>query len=362
MHKSIPAALAAAAMLPLALAPANAADSYGTWISGEVSVEVQNDQTFKSSDGSGGNDLYTTVEFLGRLHFTQALRLELGLTLEPVLDREPGEDRWFGDHGIYADTLQLVYETGDWFLQAGKFTPSFGIDQDNIPGIYGDTFAASYELVERLGFGAGIELSVEDVVDFELRAAAFKRDTSVFGESLITGRPRLRVSDGGAGNTEATESVALSLDATNFDIAPALAVRASVLRQAVDGGDAQWGFSLGGLYEAKLGDITVTPFIDWVHSRGAIGFDAPEAVSGATETVVTSGVQAAWDDWFGAVVGGLRWDQLPGEADTRDSFVQVSVGYQIITDLSVEVGWLYLDEGGVETQAVGAMVAYGFKF
>lgn len=363
MRRSVAAGLAATTVAFAAM-PAGAADSYGDWVSGEISVELQNDHLFGARGVSQSNDLYTTTEFQGVLHLTPHLQVQLGLTLEPVEDLEPGENRWFGDHGLYADTLQIVYEADDWYLHAGKFTAAFGIDPDFLPGIFGDTFSANYELTERLGFGGGFEYAVEDFAEIEMKAAAFKRDTTVLSGSLITSRPRLHLSDSGPANTEAPESFSAAVDFKNIDVAPRFAVHTSVLYQSAGDADpsGQWAFSIGGVYEGAIGEVQVTPVIDYVRSYDALNVGAPTSVEGARENYLTAGVLSEWEEWSGAVVGGFRWDSQPGVGDSRDSFAQVSAGYNFTPELGLQVGWLYLDEGGVEQQGVGALLAYVASF
>ena len=213
----------------------------------------------------------------------------------------------------------------------------------SFPGIYGDTFAGGYELVERLGVGGGVEFEVPDIAKLELKAAVFTRDSTALSGSLFTGRERLHVSDGGPGNTDLPESFSVALDAGEIEGLPGLALRTSVLRQAAGEGNdrSQWAFSIGGAWEIGVGDDwTITPVIDYVHSWDAIGIDAADGISGAAENYLTAGVAVGYESWNAALVGGRRWDSQPGAADVRDAFVQVSAGYTFENDISVDLGWL----------------------
>lgn len=360
-----PSISAAAILAAMAATPAAAADSYGKWVSGELSVELQHDHIVDSDDGAGGSDTYATIELGTRLHLTNRLSLDLGLTLEPVTDPDPDDDRVFGGHGGYVDTLQLRYEGETWFVHGGKFTAAFGLDQGLFPGLYGDTFSAGYELVERLGAGGGVEFAIPDVAKLALAAAVFTRDNTALSGSLFTGRERLRADDGGPGNTDLPESFSLVLDVGDIEAAPGLSVRASLLHQAAGEGDdsGQWAFGIGGAWEFDLGDDwTITPVIDYVHAIDALGVDAPEALSGAAENYLTAGIAIAYGPWNAAVSGGRRWDSRPGEDGADDHFVQVSAGYEFDFGVSVDVGWLHLDQGDVTTQGVGVLVSYGLAF
>lgn len=360
---TIAAVMAVAATL--AVPPSAVADEGDRRISGEIAVEVQNDHVHQTEDGSEANDLYTKIEMLTNLRIGGGLSVRTGLKLEPVQDPLPGRDRAFDDHGLFAETLQLVYEGENWLIHAGKFTPAFGLDQGLFPGLYGDTFAETYELVERVGVGAETSWAIQDTASFNLQAAIFKRDTSALGESLLTTRSRLRESAGGPGNTSGLESFNAALDVTGIAAAPGLALRASLLRQARGAGDTddQWAYSLGGFYEIDLRDgMVLVPMIDYVHSDDAIGIQSPVSVGGATEHYLTAGLGLASGPWNGAIAGGLRWDTQPGLPDSEDGFVQVSAGYDFENGIGVQLGWLYLDQADVSIQAVGAKVSYGLEF
>ena len=49
-------------------------------------------------------------------------------------------------------------------------------------------------------------------------------------------------------------------------------------------------------------------------------------------------------------------------ADDRDYQFQISEGYRFDFGLSVDVGWKIADESNVETQTVGMLASYLFKF
>ncbi|MBW7849819.1 MAG: hypothetical protein H3C38_04905 [Rhodospirillales bacterium] len=359
-------AVAVTATALIAIQSAAAADTAeDPLLSGALSVEVQNDNLFDADDGSEANDLYATIEAQFRLRLSKGLSLQLGLTAEPVADPVPGVDRVFEDHGAYVDTLLLAYESDGWFAYGGKFTPAFGIDPDLVPGLYGDTLSANYELVERLGIGTGYEWEIPEAATISVQAALFKRDTTALSNSVGTKRGRLRESDGGPGNTSGLESFALAVDVKNLQVAPALSVRASALRQAPGVGDAdeQWAYGLGGVYELDLGNDTfLMPMVDFIRSTDAIGVESPTSIGGAAETYLTAGLGLVRGPWNAAVTGGRRTDSQPGQPDTDDTFVQLSGGYDFENGIGVQAGWLRIDQAGLVTQTVGGLVSYGIEF
>ena len=107
--------------------------------------------------------------------------------VEPVED--PAGDRFFGDHGLYAEELYAQYERGPVRVFGGKFDAAFGKAWDEAPGIYGVDFAEDYELVERVGFGAEISQEGTPFGKLALTAALFQADTSGF-EQLRFHQPR----------------------------------------------------------------------------------------------------------------------------------------------------------------------------
>ena len=84
-------------------------------LEGEILIEIENDLTFESDDPSAEiNDLFATIEAALALNLSQNLSVNSGLTFEPVRDPIPFDDRFFEDHGLYAETLfvQFAFTVG----------------------------------------------------------------------------------------------------------------------------------------------------------------------------------------------------------------------------------------------------------
>ena len=131
----------------------------GIGISGELSVELQSDNTFDSEDPDAElSDTYTTTEAGVDVTFGDHLLAHGGFVLEPIRDPGPGEDRFFEDLGLYAEELYGQVNLGRGFsILGGKFNPAFGTAWDVTPGLYGTDFAEDYETTERIGFAAAFE-------------------------------------------------------------------------------------------------------------------------------------------------------------------------------------------------------------
>lgn len=358
------AALGCAALAVVPLAGAQAAEGF-PGISGAVAIEVQDDWFYDTDDQSEGNDLYTTIEPEVTVAFSPALSLVAGLTLEPVEERDAGNDRLFDDHGLYVSTLQFVYEGDGWAAHAGKFTAPFGLAHDVVAGLYGDTFSGTYELVERLGLGGSASFAVPGVATVGVAAAMMKKDTTFLAESAITSRDRLDESDGGGGNTDTIENVSAIVDVTDIAGLPGLIVRASFLRQAGGEGDAEdqtaWG--LGAAWEIDAGNgVTLAPMVEYVAAEEAVGINDALIISGASESVLTGGIGLGYGPWNAAVAGGSRDVAQPGQADAEETFAQISAGYAFDNGLTIDVGWLTQDADGTDTRTLGVLVAYGLEF
>ena len=191
----------------------------------EISIEIQNDNTFDSDDSTAeANELFTTTEPYLRFRATPELSLDAGLVLEPTTAPGPNEDRVFEDHGVYFEQLFLNYETSTFAVYGGKFNPPFGTAWDITPGIYGVDFAEDYELTERIGLGGALNLGGDGIGGggfgaHRLAANVFFADTSVLSESALTNRGRTKRSTGGVSNTEELSSLSLTLDGGEFCLA-----------------------------------------------------------------------------------------------------------------------------------------------
>src|SRR5262245_10743027 len=95
-------------------------DSYPT-LSGELSIEIQDDRAYHSQDGDRElNDLFTKTEPAFSLAFTESFSLEAALTFEPVEDPEPSESREFDKEGLFVEQLFAKWSSDKLELYAGK--------------------------------------------------------------------------------------------------------------------------------------------------------------------------------------------------------------------------------------------------
>lgn len=351
-----------AALLALALAAPNAfAESENTYprISGEVSIEIQNNFAFRSDDpDSEINDLFTTTEPTIELELMPALAIQAGLVLEPVADPEPDEDRFFADHGLFVEVLTVNYDAGKFALHAGKFTPNFGIAWNAAPGIFGTDMAEDYEMSERLGAGGSLALGNERIGRLDVSASIFFLDTSFLADSYPRGRGNTSRSDGGPSNTETLASYALALDG---DVAatPGLAYHLAFIDQArgVGGTGRERGFAGALQYRTEIRDgVMLVPLAEIVR------FDNFGNEAGVNRTYLTFAAEIGWSAWKAVAAYTGRFADTPGASDDHDFQTQLSLGYEFRSGVAVELGWKRAREAGVDTDTLGLLLSYEFSF
>ena len=334
----------------------------------EVDIELQNDLTFESDDRDAEqNELFTTTEPALGLYLLPGLSIQAGLVLEPVKDPAARDDRFFEDHGLFAEQLYLTYEQDAFSLYGGKFNLPFGVAWDLAPGVYGTDVAEDfYEQVERIGFGGSVTFGGDGLGgagfgEHTFSAQTFFLDTSALSESLITERGRTRESDGGVGNTEDFSSFAFSLDGGDFPGLPVdLNYHLGVIYQEGGEGDPEdeLGFAAG-LYGGVeiTDDLSIEPIVEFVHFEDAEGLDQQR-------DIVTAGAAVLYGPWnLSLSYSGVFTD--PGQDDVEDLDLdqyQISAGYAFDFGLDVDLGYKFVEEEDVETHVVGVILHYVFDF
>lgn len=335
-------------------------------LSGEISFELESDSVLDSDDRDAElTDTYATVEPTLMLRFNPNWSLNAGLVLEPVLDPDPGKNRFFEDHGLYAEQLFVQYNDAWGRIYAGKFNPSFGIARDLAPGIFGTDFADDYELAERVGAGAALVFG-----NNTMTLNAFTTDRSKLSDSLFTERGRLRKDDAGRGNTNGLESFTVTLGGDEFMAMPGLSYHLGLSYQA--GGDGDPGNERGlvaGLF--KTIDMSDDRALDLIAELAL--FD-DYAASTADARYLTVGADYRFEPWHIALASNLRRinsdigaeneddEEVEDTGDIHDWLVQISVGYSFDFGLSVDLGYRAADESDDRNDTLGTLAAYTVEF
>ena len=374
-HKAVMAAIVCAGLG--LLAGGAGAEEFAPRITGELAIEVQNDWTYESDDeDSELNDLFTTTELDLNAFATEHLYLNAHLTLEPVLDPDPRDDRFFEDHGLFAEALNLNYETDAFHIFGGKFGPNFSIVYDAAPGIYGTDIAEDdIELSERIGFGGSVTFG-DDGLAFQdagigrhsVSTSVFFADTSLLTESLFTGRGNVDEDDGGPSNTGTPESFTLALDGEEIPQLPGMRYHLGFARQAVDRVLDDDGAAVGDIADeyrvvaaVEWGveiteDLSITPLLEYVHFWNAGGLGSQD------RDYVTASTLFEYQNWNLALAYTGRFIDDDAGEDFDDFQVQVSAGYTFDFGLSADIGWKFSEEENVETQIFGTFLAYSLEF
>lgn len=339
--------------------PAAAEEEKAQYVEGELELTLGNDNVVSSDDpGNEINDLFPEAALGLRVGLLPGLSLNAGLTLEPVLDPLPFEDRFFGDVGLYLDTLNLEAEIGDLTFVAGKFGPGFGRAWDNTPGIYGTDFAEDYELSEQIGFGAAYSVATPAAGTHTLGANIFFADTTVFSDSIFTRRGRLSTADGGAGNTGRLDNFSVTLDGAEFPSLPGFSYHLGYRHLSAGLGDlgSENGFVAGVAQEAKLASGLLLAFTGEVAHFDNFGGTLDSA------TYFTPGLALGGEHWHGELSGTVRRINFDVGGGQTDLLAQASVGYTFDNGIDLSAGYAFVRAENIRSHVVGVRLSKTFEF
>ncbi|WP_373087233.1 hypothetical protein [Sneathiella sp.] len=323
-------------------------------VSGELSIEIENDWTYKSDDPDAEiNDLYPTIVLGTAFTFSKKFSVNLEATLEPVEDAT--SDRAFEDLGGYLNIITANYDSDNFGVYAGKFTPNFGIAWDAAPGIYGVDLNEDYEFSEMIGFGGyvGFHAGGEQTIS----ASTFFQDTTFLSNSIGTQRGPLNVSDGGPTNTDSLSSYALALDGGIDGLAGFLYHAGfTSLASGEDGNSRQYGYVASAEYAFTVNeDITIAPIVEYAYFENAGGIDDD------TAAYLTAGAALNYQKWVLSSTYQQRNTETGG-VDTDDYVVDVTVGYLFDMGLGVAAAWRVAEEDNVDSRGLGLLVSYAIDF
>ena len=323
-------------------------------ISGELSVEIENDWTYQSDDpNSEINDLYPTIILGTNVALSEKFSINLEATLEPVEDAT--SNRVFQDLGGYLNIITANYDAERYSIYAGKFTPNFGIAWEIAPGIYGTNLNEDYELAEMIGFGGSVNFEAGGV--HTLSASTFFRDTTFLSNSVGTKRGPLTLSDGGPANTEDFSSYAVALDG-GFNGLAGFRYHAGFSSLAAgEGGDSrQLGYVIGAEYAFNIGeDVTISPMTEYAY------FDNSGGISDDTAKYLTVGVALNYENWVASTTYQRRDTDTAG-VTTDDDVIDLTVGYEFDMGLGIAAAWRVAEEDNVGSNGLGLLVSYAIGF
>lgn len=339
----------AGAAAAIALAAAGATPASG----GAAELRAETELTLEATFPLGAEDEdrgFDEIEAKAETALSLTLPSDFGvlalLVLEPVTDAEA--DRYFRDVGLFVEELYAFGPVGTGDVRIGKLNLSFGLANDEAPGLFGDEIAGEYELTERLGIDVEVPLSDAPGAP-SLSAAAFMADRTPLSGSVMTKRERLHRRDGGVSNTGFLESALIGLsgrtDETSYN--------AGLRYQTRGKGDAagEFGgvmgithdFELAVLELAAIGEAAYFPRFDG--ARNAAGFLTLGA-AGALGPVELSAVYGR--GWFG------------GSPDT--DAVAVGLDFEMAEGLTLSAGYLYRTVDSASRHDLGLQLTYELQF
>ena len=364
IRKVFAATLCAAAFLApeFSLADENEGENENTFyphVDGELTLELGDDLVFSSTDPTAElNDLYLNAELALAVALTSYLSVNAGLTFEPVKDPRSSTDRYFGDQGLYVDTLNAQVDIGKASVVAGKFGPGFGTAWDNAPGVYGVDFAEDYELSEMIGFGGSYAFQNMYAGTVVVGANVFFADTTFLSDSLFTRRGPNRKSNGGAANTGRFDNFSISLDGSDIPGLQGFTWHLAYrhLSPGVGNVSAENGFVAGLAREMDLGNgvsLGLTGEVAYLANAGASADDS---------LYLTSGASLGYGPWHTELAGTLRRMDMSAGGAVNDYLLQVSGGYEFENGIDLSLGYAHTRESGTNGHKIGFRLTKSFEF
>jgi hypothetical protein len=326
----------------------------------EGASELQFDSTF-DADAAGDelSDLFTKTEPTFALQLGPRWRLVSQLSLERVRQDRDGDNRLFGDHGLYAKSLYAEYGDERWIIQAGKIAPAFGLAWDEAPGIYGRQFAEDYEINQRLGLSAGLVLGAEkNGPKHTLTAAVFRLDDTELSRSTLKDRGRTRRVTGGLSNTRDPSSFTLALDGEGLAWFPALHYHLALRHQQAGVTEAkdERGYVVG--VDAEVDgplDFSIRPLVEYAHLLNATGL-------AQDRNYWTVGAEVRRNAYIGSLSTTWRMTDPAAERDNTDFLFQASFGRFLTDDARIELGYRFRDDDGAASNTFGLRLKAEFAF
>ncbi len=353
---------------PVPTTPAVAQEGVYPNVQVTIPVQIQNDWLIHRSDGSASNSLNADIEPEIDLLFSQDLILTTHVTFDQQNDPGPGDFWIFQNQELYVEELYLRYRPQRYDFLIGKFDVTFAQGPNLAPGIYGTDFIDDYQVNENWGGQVGYRFGGTESGTHTFLASTFFADTTVLSEALITGRPRLRLSDGGPGNTEDFSSFAINYYATAFPNT-GLEYSLGFVQLGRGQGDVSseqgytagltWSIPLVDSNEATLSNnfVELRPFAEITY------FDNAGGMEGAETTYVSAFMELFYGRWDISAGGTYRSNgNHSGGTGTDDYLVTGTVGYNFDGGLGLWAGYRFQKDSGVRSNGPGVQMTYQLQF
>lgn len=343
------------------------------YVIGNLSVDLFNDYTFRADDTDEEiNDAFGEFRLAAFIFLTRNIYIETGWLVDPVGAPIAGRDRFFDDHALKWGALSLTYESGDFWVSAGKGPVRFGIAESVAPGIYGADIASDFYAVKgRVGFGANYGFDAGAFGSHAIRGAVFTLDTSWLATPFFSDFDAPKRSTGGAGNTSDLKNWAIALDGGGFDALPGFSYHLSYVSQQTDflrlpdgtevpsqdlGDEHRYAAAVTWTPIALTEELSVAPLVEYARLENARGR------RNRTESYLTGSLDFQYKQW-NLALAATGWDVKSPEGDkTSNLQAQVSGGFTFENGITLEAGYRYLDEDDETSDTFGLALNYELPF
>lgn len=332
-------------------------------LSGEITVEIQNDYTADSDDPTTDdyNNLFSSHEAAATLQFNENFFIDGVAVWETIQDPEANESSFFDNEGIFIEEIKFNYENGPVAVFAGKFNPGFGVAWDAASGIWGVDFAEDYEITEKIGLSASYTFEGGKAGTHTITGNTFFADTTFLSGSAVTGRGNLDKSDGGVSNTEDFSSFVVSLEGENLAGIENLYYKLGYRHQ--DEGDVSTGGDDETGYVITLGHVF--PITNRVEVDALVEFSDIKNFEAGTDDnqyFTTSLTTTIDDSWNVSTSYTSRDISGAGGADVNDYLLQISGGYDFGQGTTADIGWRNSKEDGININIIGGLITHTIEF
>jgi len=332
----------------------------------QLQLDLRLDRSVDAPAETGPDtQVYSKPSLAWFVDFGQHFSIDGLAKAEPV--RRPDGSGVFRDEGAWLEQLYATVRLAPARLYGGKIHPRLGRAWDATPGLFGTDFAEDYELADKIGVGAAVNVAAAGT--HTLAVEAFFADTSPLAETAFT-RPaatdpralrpgRLRRDDGGAGNTGTPGNLAVTLTGRALPLPgdASYHVGWAVQRAGADGERDEHSLVAGAAWELAVAEgVTAAPMAEYARIRNQGGLNLHADYVTAAVGIVTAG---GWSAAAHATVRPVRDD----DAGTSrvDYLAGGSVGYDlgaILDGLSVTAGYKRERLDGADRNTLGAAITY----
>ncbi len=261
------------------------------------------------------------------------------------------------DTGLIVEELKLDFENEDLNFQVGKFDPGFGTahNRSKRMGIYTWQVTEDYNLREKLGAGMAALLE-NSKVSFNL----FFNDTTGLSRSALDQRDRAK-RDGLAGSTGTLSSYSINFEGEEFFGVDNLFYNfgyRSLGSDNIGNREREEGYLANFEYQYDIGlHSSIVPFLEIVKINNFTGEKNRDA------HYTTLAVMANYSSWIASLSHITRHIKQPlRSSNVSDKILQLSAGYKINKNFTVDVTRAEVKEDGKKGSMFGVSLSYLYSF